>query len=244
MSDTSSIEMLEGRDLHDAAGDKIGQIDEVYVDDDTGQPEFALVKSGLFGTGRHFVPLRDVDLTGPDVTVPYSKDKVKDAPSLDPDGDLSPDEESRLYSYYGFAYADGESNGGSADSGRAADDDAMTRSEEELKVGTRSRETGRVRLRKYVTTENVTQTVPVKKEHVRVEREPITDANRNQALDGPEITENVHEEVLMEEEPVVEKRVVPKERVRLEKDVTTEQEQVSEGVRKERIDVDEPDTRA
>ena len=92
-------------------------------------------------------------------------------------------------------------------------DDAMTRSEEELRVGTRTHETGRVRLRTYVVTEHVQQTVPVRREEVRVEREPISDANVDQAMAGPEISEEEHEVVLHEEEPVVETRVVPKERV-------------------------------
>ena len=97
----------------------------------------------------------------------------------------------------------------------------MTRSEEELRVGTTERERGRARLRKYVVTEQVERTVPVRREEVRVEREPITDANVDQAMDGPEISEEEHEVVLHEEEAVVEKRVVPKERVRLDKETVT-----------------------
>ena len=117
-------------------------------------------------------------------------------------------------------------------------DDAMTRSEEELRVGTAERESGRARLRKYVVTEQVQQTVPVRREEVRVEREPITDANVEQATDGPAISEEEHEVVLHEEEVVTEKRAVPKERVRLDKDTVTEEAQVSEDVRKEQIDVE------
>ena len=112
----------------------------------------------------------------------------------------------------------------------------MTRSEEELRVGTRQRESGRVRLRKYVVTEQVTRTVPVQREEVRVEREPITDENRDQALDGPEISEEEHEVVLHEEEPVIEKRTVPKERVRLDTDVVQDEREVSDEVRKEQIE--------
>jgi uncharacterized protein (TIGR02271 family) len=119
----------------------------------------------------------------------------------------------------------------------------MTRSEEELRVGTAQRERGRVRLRKYVTTEQVQQTVPVQREKARVEREPITDANRDAATSGPEISEEEHEVILREEEPVVEKRVVPRERVRLDKDTVTDEERVAEEVRKEQIDVDDEDDR-
>jgi uncharacterized protein (TIGR02271 family) len=118
-------------------------------------------------------------------------------------------------------------------------DDAMTRSEEELHVGTEQRERGRARLRKYVVEEEVTQTVPVRREEVRIEREPITDGNVDSATDGPAISEEEHEVVLHEEQPVAEKRVVPKERVRMDKDVETSEEQVSDTVRQERIDVDD-----
>jgi uncharacterized protein (TIGR02271 family) len=118
----------------------------------------------------------------------------------------------------------------------------MTRSEEELRVGTTQRERGRVRLRKYVTSEQVQQAVPVRREKARVEREPITDANRDAAVTGPEISEAEHEVILREEEPVVEKRVVPRERVRLDKDTVTDQERVAEEVRKEQIDVHDEDT--
>jgi uncharacterized protein (TIGR02271 family) len=247
MLDTRDTGALQDRNVVDSSGDKIGSIDEVYVDEETQKPEFALVTSGFFGTSRHFVPLRDATESGDDICVPYSKDQVKDAPSLDPDGHLSQPEEATLYQYYGMQYSDEHSDSGlpegnrsQSSTGRKGADDAMTRSEEEVRVGTRKQETGRVRLRKWVETENVTQTVPVKKEKVRVEREPITEANRDQAMDGPEITENKHEEVLYEEEPVIEKRVVPKERVRLEKDVESDEEQISEQVRKERIEVDNP----
>jgi uncharacterized protein (TIGR02271 family) len=114
----------------------------------------------------------------------------------------------------------------------------MTRSEEQLRVGTEREAAGRARLRKYVTTENVTKTVPVQREEVRLEREPITDANRGAALDGPDISEEEHEVILHEERPVVQKETVPVERVRLDKDVVQENVTVNEEVRKEHIEAD------
>ena len=125
-----------------------------------------------------------------------------------------------------------------ADRGTVSDDDAMTLSEERLNVGTQTEETGRARLRKYVVSENVTQTVPVQREEVRVEREPITDENVGDAASGPDFTESEHEVTLREERPVVEKEAVPTERVRLETDTVTEDATVSEDVRKEEIDSD------
>jgi uncharacterized protein (TIGR02271 family) len=114
----------------------------------------------------------------------------------------------------------------------------MTRSEERLNVGTEKQETSRARLRKYVTTENITKTVPVQREEVRIEREPITDTNRGKATDGPDISEEEHEVILHEERPVVEKETVPIERVRLGKETVTDEATVNEEVRKERIDTD------
>ena len=106
-------------------------------------------------------------------------------------------------------------------------------------MGKAQREAGRVRLKKYVVTEEVQQTVPVQREEVRIEREPITDANKGGALDGPELSEDEHEVTLHGEEVVVDKDVVAKERVRLDTDTVVEERQVSEEVRKEVIDTDD-----
>jgi uncharacterized protein (TIGR02271 family) len=114
----------------------------------------------------------------------------------------------------------------------------MTRSEERLNVGTERQATGRARLRKYVTTENVTQTVPVRREEVRVEREPITDGNAGAAMGGPDLSEEEHEVILHEERPVVDKETVPVERVRLDTETVTDEVTVDEEVRKERIETD------
>jgi uncharacterized protein (TIGR02271 family) len=146
-----------------------------------------------------------------------------------------------MYGHYGAEYTPLADQGEPAaeDVGGPTTDDAMTRSEEELRVGTAQRERGRVRLRKYVITEEVQQTVPVRREEVRVEREPITDENADEALEGPAISEDEHEVVLHEEEVVTEKRAVPKERVRLSTDTVIDEETVSEEVRKEQIEVED-----
>jgi uncharacterized protein (TIGR02271 family) len=247
MPTTDQVLSWRGQELRGADGEKIGTIAEIYLDSETREPEWALVTTGLFGTKQSFVPLSDASPDGDGVSVPFGKDTVKDAPRIDPDGQLSEREEAELYRHYGRDY--GAAGGtGSADDTRGTvghdvsgptTDDAMTRSEEELRVGTAEREAGRVRLRKYVVEDEVTQTVPVRREEVRIEREPITDANVDAATAGPEISSEEHEVVLHEEEVVADKRVVPKERVRLDKDVTTEERQVSETLRKEEIDVDQ-----
>jgi uncharacterized protein (TIGR02271 family) len=117
-------------------------------------------------------------------------------------------------------------------------DDAMTRSEEQLHVGTERRETGRARLRKHVVTEEQTVTVPVSHEEVRLEREPITDGNVGAATSGPDLSDEEHEVVLTEERPVVQKETVPVERVKLGTETVTDEERVTEDVRHEEIDVD------
>ncbi len=118
-------------------------------------------------------------------------------------------------------------------------DDAMTRSEEQLRVGRRTVERGRARLRKTVQAERATATVPVEREELRVEREPITDANRDQAMQGPELSEAEHEVVLHEQRPVTHKEVVPKERVRLGTEKVKDQRKVGRKLRKERIELEE-----
>ncbi|MEV4349147.1 YsnF/AvaK domain-containing protein [Actinoplanes sp. NPDC049596] len=128
-----------------------------------------------------------------------------------------------------------------SDRSRRDDDGAMTRSEERLQAGTQREEAGRARLRKYVVTENEQVTVPVEREEVRLEREPITDANRGAAFNGPDITESEHEVTLHADRPVVDTEAVPVERVRLGKETVTDEETVSGEVRKERIEADLPD---
>ncbi len=248
----SAVAEWRGRSAVDSAGDKIGTIEEVYMDTETGKPEWLAVKTGLFGMKLSFIPIAEASASNGEVRVPYDKAQVKDAPNVEPDGELSQDEEANLYRHYGLDYSEvrsdsglPEGNGGQTERGPVGrdtsgptTDDAMTRSEEELRVGKSSRESGRARLRKYVVTEQVQQTVPVQREEVRVEREPITDANVGDATAGPAISDEEHEVVLHEEEVVTEKRAVPKERVRMDKETVTEDQTVSEQLRKEQIEAE------
>ena len=249
-----------GLDLVDEGGSKIGRIADIYLDEDTGKPEWVAVTTGLFGTRVSFVPIAGASASGSTLVSRFSKEQVKGAPHAEADGQLSQAEEATLYEYYGMGYSEQRSDSGLPAGGGRTDvrtevrgdggrdvghdtsgpntDSAMTRSEEELRVGTTRREAGRVRLRKWVETEQVSTQVPVSREEVRVEREPITDANVGAAMSGGDITEEEHEVTLYEEQPVAEKVTVPKERVRLDKDVVTDTEQVSGEVRKERIDID------
>lgn len=267
MIGTETLDRVIGKDVYDEAGQKIGSAGEVYLDDETGQPEWVTVRTGMFGTKESFVPIRDADLTDDGLRVPVSKDRVKDAPKIDTDGHLSPQEEQELYRYYGMGTGTTDTNRTSGmdvedtsgrhmagtgmadtdtnrhgtvghDTSGPTTDDAMTRSEERMKVGTTTEQTGRARLRKFVVSENVTETVPVTREEVRLEREPITDGNVGNAMDGPAISEEEHEVTLHAERAVVDKEAVPVERVRLDKTTVTEQQQVSADLRKEEIEVD------
>ncbi|MDQ1599016.1 MAG: hypothetical protein QOD68_490 [Actinomycetota bacterium] len=245
----NQVRDLIGSELLDANGDKIGKIGQIFLDDQTGQPEWATVNTGLFGSNESFVPLADADVTGDALRVSYDKDKVKDAPNVDVDGGhLDETQEADLYRYYGLEYTDRASDRGpttgTMDRGAGHDtsgrntDEAMTRSEEQVHAGTEKVTSGKARLRKWVETEDVDVKVPVKKEKARLVTEPITNANRDSALDGPDITEEEHEVTLTEERPVVAKETVPVERVKLTKDTEQTEEQVSEQVRKERIEAD------
>ncbi|MCU1406156.1 MAG: photosystem reaction center subunit [Glaciihabitans sp.] len=291
MIDTNNISSLIGADVLDPDGDKVGTVGQVYVDDASGQPSWITVRTGLFGSSESFVPLDDVTQNGDDVRIQYDKGFVKDAPRIDNDGALTPEEEDTLYEYYGHGgsgrtttTADGTSDintvgvdgvgsrndyetvpatnddaltPGFVATGTTVDDDstvgrdtvghdtsgpttdrAMTRSEEQLHVGTEKVESGRARLRKYVVTENQTVTVPVSHEEVTLEREPITDANIGDATAGPDISEEEHEVVLTEERVVVDKETVPVERVRVGTNTVVEDQEVTESVRKEKIDLD------
>jgi uncharacterized protein (TIGR02271 family) len=268
MPDMTEAYGWQGRTVIGSDGEKIGKISEIFEDSATGEPEWATVSSGLFGTKSNFVPLAGASPDGEAVRVDVTKDQVKDAPGVENDGELSEAEERRLFEHYDVPYttegsttAQGQPSSGQdasadrAQTGRAVrdrgqvgddtsgptTDHAMTRSEEELRVGTRERESGRARLRKYVVTEMVTKTVPVEREEVRIEREPITDANRGDAHDGADISEQEHEVVLHEDEVVVDKQAVAKERVRLGTETVSEDREVSEEVRKEQIETEGAD---
>ena len=245
---TNDIAQLHGSSVIDLTGDKIGKVEDIYLDNETNQPEWVLVDTGLFGRST-FIPLHGANLQEDGVQVPIEKAAVKDAPAIETGRELSQTEEAELYRYYGFEYSEARSDSGlpeGTDQGQAVGydtsgpttDTAMTRSEEQLTVGTVNEAVGRVRLRKYIVTENVTQTIPVQREEVRIEREPITDATVGDALEGPAISEEEHEVVLHQERPVVQKDTVPVERVRLDTETVTEEATVSEELRKEQIDVD------
>jgi uncharacterized protein (TIGR02271 family) len=252
------LRQVVGTDAYDDSGNKIGKVGQVFLDDQTDQPEFVTINTGLFGTNENFVPVKEATFSDGRLTLPYSKDRVKDSPNVDvAGGHISQSDEQEIYRYFDLSYSESRSDSGLADAGRTGTtgrsagrgtvgrdtsgpetDTAMTRSEERLDVGTRSEEAGRARLRKYVVTEEETHTIPVRKEKAVLETEPVTDANRDEALEGPELSDEEHEVTLREERPVVGKTTEPVERVRLGKEEVAGEETVTEQVRKERIEAE------
>ena len=247
----SNDEMLQaiGTDAYGSDGEKIGTVGQVYLDDETDEAAWATVNTGLFGRSESFVPLANASFTGDRLVVSYPKDTVKGAPNIgDEDGHLTPEQERALYEYYGMRYTDsgtqtqtypepetsagGQHMATQPTAPATNDDDAMTLSEERVRIsGTSSQPVGRARLRKVIETEYVTQTVPVRRERIVVEHDPVVGDDADGSEVGPEI-------VLHEERPVLEKTVEPVERVRLAKEEYTDQETVAEDVRRERVETE------
>ncbi|MFJ2191046.1 PRC and DUF2382 domain-containing protein [Kitasatospora sp. NPDC087861] len=333
---------LIGHKAVDRNGDKIGTVDEVYLDDATGQPEWAAVRTGIFGRDA-FVPLTTSEFSGDELRVPYDKSLVKESPDFGVGQHLSPAQELQLYRYYGLdAPVDGRpaSGNGDGDGDRPAQPDLgfgttpaaepvkslafhslesvppttpagttgtateanvrtlntpapapaaappatatkphpappatatkphpaptatpaptptatgrepstgptsappsgpveITCREERLDITTEWHVVGTARLRKYVTSEQVERRVPMVRERVRVERMPVSDAERA-SLTEKEIAEAVQEVTLREERPVVRKYLAPIERVRLVVERYTTEEVIRDELRREHVEV-------
>jgi uncharacterized protein (TIGR02271 family) len=236
---------LHGAPVYDQAGDKIGKVEEIYYDEDTNQAEWIGIGTGFFGMKRVLVPVDGAQISEDGVTVPYDKDMVKDSPDIDSDP-IDPGAEQSLHAYYGTThdtspYSQTKDRAQVAGTDRQtglenADEQSLTRSEEELRVGKRSVDAGSVRLRKWVETVPVQSDINLTRETVQVDREPV-----DQVVSGAEIGEQTIEIPLRDEEAVVDKQVVAKERISLDKNVEERTETVSDEVRKERVDVDGTD---
>jgi stress response protein YsnF len=271
-----------GSTAYGANGDKLGTVESFFVDDRTGAPTWVAVATGLFGTRHSIVPAVDATFEeAGGLRLPVTADAVKSAPQLTGDH-LTPDDEASLRGHYGVGQAGaGQTSAPRADSPTAdlaapapapapapADayapqetappvagtDGAMTRSEERLVVGTERVARTRARLVKYVVTEEVQITVPIRREEIRVEEVPIDAPDRP----GESLTEDGRQEpagtstgttagvgglpdeiILHTERPVVTVEVVPVERVRLRTEVVQGQETVTQQVQREQIAVDE-----
>lgn len=243
---TRTYEDWIGLDAYDRTGGKIGEIKNVYYDIGSSRPEWLAVETGWFGMNSSFAPIAGSSPTDNGIQLDVDKDTVKDAPNVGDAGELTVDDETRLYSHYHIDPSGGRDSYTSqerrahgydpsrrADEGYDVDEAAITRREEQLDVGTHRKEAGTVRLRKYVTTEHETVTVPVEKERIVVEREPASGTSETTELGDESIEMTAHEE-----EVDVDKRVVDKETVRAKKQRSTEKEKVEADLRKEQVDVE------
>lgn len=259
MADKKNIRDLFNATAYDKSGDKLGDVKEVFVDDRTGQPTFVEVGHGLFGMSSSLVPMRGHRFEGDKLNLAFDKDRIKDAPELDAEKGLTPEEEQRIYAHYGVDSAaevenyDAGRQAAAADAGRHAadgevredretarvsDDGSMVRSEERLNVSKDRVATETARLRKYVVTDTETVEVPVSREEVHLEREPISAEEAARLKDAGEIGEETAEVTLHEERVHVDKEAVPVERVRLSKEQVQDTQTVSEEVRKEQFETD------
>jgi uncharacterized protein (TIGR02271 family) len=118
-------------------------------------------------------------------------------------------------------------------------DEEIVLSEEQMQIGTEEHESGRAHLRKHVVTEEVHRTVPVSHEEVRMVRERITEEERKAGSTPSKLGEGEVEVVLHEEQAVISKRTVPVERVHLETERVTEQQDINTEIRKEELEFDD-----
>ena len=241
MLDIHDLGRLAGKQLLGPGNERIGKIADVYASNTADGGTFATVTTGLLGASVSFFPLDAAELDGDQVRVPYGRDFIKHAPQVDNEELLTPEQEDRLFTYYGLGTtaADPSQHPVPA-AAQGGSDDSLTLSEERLRIGTERVVAGRARLRKYVVAETVTHTVPVRHEELRVFREPIA-ATELPAPDviGPPLSEEEHEVLLFAERPVVHKDVVPVERIRLDT-VTVEGEQtITDQLRKEHMELEE-----
>ncbi len=252
-TDDAQALLANGGNVLGNDGEKMGKVGQIFLDETSGEAAWVTVKTGVFGGAESFAPLRDARMDGDDVFVPFDKARVKNAPRVeDSDGHLTPDEEDELYAFYAPDLPDADqdqmvpvsrastgvpdtSTNPSGDPSEA--DLTMTRSEESLRLDKKTETIGKARLRKYIVTENVTQTVPVSHEEVRIVRESI-DENGHADPPSAEISEEVQEVELKGERVVVSKDTVPVERVHMDTTSVTQDQEVAEELRKEQIDTD------
>ncbi|BCL12636.1 MULTISPECIES: YsnF/AvaK domain-containing protein [Micromonospora] len=238
------IRSLYGQDVQDRSGARIGSVGQVWADA-AGEPTWVSVKTGVMGHHESMAPLTTARMQEGRLSVPYDKATVKSAPTVDAGTDepLGADQIAQLYTHYGMGQQSAPKpkpqppKPGPQGRRAAHDQQDLIRSEERLRVGTESEPAGTARLRKYVVTEDVHTTVPVEHDEVRVERTPITSADRDAR---PDIGEAERELTLRREHPVVRKDQIPVERVRLARDEVVEDQPIDERVRRERIDAEIP----
>ena len=236
---TAIEERFAGYEVYDSSGEKIGKVDDLFVDEQDN-PEYIGVKMGFLGMSSTLIPwdlVSGTDDEGRRIEVSVEKDRAKEGPAFDDDREITPEFENEVYSYYGLQSTRTEERGAyGAYEGEATDEDELRvqRTEEELRAGTREREAGGVQVRKRVRTDRERMEVPTRREEVTVDRVPVEGEASETEISDEEIRVPV-----TEEEAVVEKRPVAKEEVRIRKDVVEDAEVVEEDVRREEVEVED-----
>jgi uncharacterized protein (TIGR02271 family) len=243
---TAVEDRFAGYTVYDPAGEKIGKVDDLFLDE-TDSPEYIGVKMGFLGTRSTLIPWDVVSTTddeGRTITVAIDKEATKNGPTFDDDMEITPDFEREVHSYYGLEYATeergsyGDYNGETETTATSAEEELrVQRSEEELAAGTREREAGQLKVRKRVRTDRERIEVPTRHEEVSVERVPVEGEATEAQIGEDEVVVPV-----TEEEVVVGKRPVVKEEVRIRKDVVKDTEVVEEDVRREEIEIEDETT--
>ncbi len=247
---TALEERFAGYTVYDQNYEKIGKVDDLFIDE-ANQPEYIGVRTGLFGTKSTLIPFEVLRVNDRRKLVEVAADRglIQAAPAFDDDQEITPELEGRIRRHFGLkepaAGTDRDTGVGTTAeevpttpqrSGVSAEDELrVQRAEEELRVGTRKREVGKVRVHKRVRTERERLRVPKRREEITVERVPVEDER------SPEV-EIANEEIrvpVIEEEVVVEKRPVAKEEIRIRKEIVEDSEVIEEEVRREEIDIDD-----
>src|ERR687896_529195 len=248
-SNIQELSTMRGRPVYTSDGEKLADFEEIYHDEATREPEWIRVRSstlgGILGTKHFLVPLAGAEFQegeDPAIRVPYSKDRVQDAPDVEGDW-ISEEDERKLYNYYGLQVSERRS-GTQLPESRTQEpyqrpvtphgDVSVSRHEEELQVGKREVEYGRVRLRKWVETEPVTEEVELSRETAFVERQPVNRPASEAAIGEEEVEMSLHRE-----EPVVSKETVEREQVTVHSEEEIEEETVHGEVRRERVEVED-----
>src|SRR5215207_6042425 len=249
---TAVEDQYAGYTVVDESGSKIGKVDDLFLDE-SDQPEYFGVKMGFLGTRSTLIPLQLARINDARQTIKVAAEKetLKNGPTFDDEREITPQFENEVYSYYGLQrssttqeiptygayYAEQSTQTtGVADPTDMSNEDEVRvqRTEEELRIGTRERKAGSIRVRKRVRTDHERIEVPTRHEEISVERVPVEGEATEAQIGEDEVVAPV-----TEEEIVVHKRPVLKEEVRIRKDVVEEREVVEEDVRREEVEVED-----
>ncbi|MDK8306991.1 PRC and DUF2382 domain-containing protein [Corynebacterium imitans] len=268
MAEINRIEDLANATAFDVDGDKVGGVQDVYVNDTSGQPDFVSVNHGLFGAGTSIVPLRGHTLRDGELHLAFPKDRIEDAPDLDENGHLTTEDQDAFYRHYGLTEtkdvttydtgrhaAAGAAGAGAAGAAAGERRDVKDVETDAAAAGAAATDKDAIiRSEEQLNVEkdrvesgqvrlrkyvvNETETVEVPVEREEVRVVREPITDADRANFDGKIGEQEASVTLHEERVNVNKESVPVEKVSLEKDTVQDTERVSEELRKERFDTD------